>query len=426
MKTHIQTALAVMAVIAVSGCGYLSDPTAPPKNLTLVPQDVVRDVSRGDAPFAYETYVSVGLDLTVTVLESEGERVPGDDTLVIVTVTDPEGNKLYTGKAANDGSVDAHFGVTTNTESVTLTLSGPGLETRKVTVQAPPELSTIRREMQIVAGGLGIAVSGSEDRDGDGVPDLYDAYPDDPTIAFEVPFPGDGAKVFTVAYEDNFPNLGDGDYNDFVADYFVKASFGRNGILVRLEGEATARAKVAGYDHEFGLVFRIPGFEGTVWTTLDGVERVSDVEVGELVRIPLFPSTAAATSGGTTSVATFDVLFSNERGSTATIEDLPPAPFDPYLYIKNTGYDVHLIDRPPLPESKITWDEAFRDAAGFPRGLLVPSSFSPPKEVTSILDAYPEFQPWVDAEGGNDADGNPTSDWYLYPNPELVMSLGSP
>lgn len=423
MKTYLYAAVATIAAITLAGCGYLSDPTGTTEGTTLVPQDVVRDVSRGDAPFAFESYVPVGLDLEVSILDGDGERPPGDENLVIVTVTDPEGNELYAGKAAKDGTVSAHFGVTTNTKRVTLRLAGPGLETRRVTVQEPAELEAIRRQMQMVVGGLGIALSGLEDRDGDGVPDVYDAYPDDPNIAFEVPFPGDGAKVFTVAYEDNFPSLGDGDYNDFVADYSISARTMGEYLFI-LSGVATARAKVAGYDHEFGMMFRIPGAVGNLSTTLNGSVVLNNIEVGSEIRIPLFPSTGEATSGGT-STATFTIVFDIKSG--VPLSALPSAPFDPYLYIKNTGYDVHLIDRPPLPGSKITWDENFRDAAGFPRGLLVPSSFSPPKEVTSILDAYPKFQAWVDAEGGDDADGNPTSDWYFFPNPDLVMDIsGTP
>ena len=51
------------------------------------------------------------------------------------------------------------------------------------------------------------------DCDVDLIPDIYDAYPNDPTIGFETTFAGDGAEAFTVAFEDNFPNLGGGDYN---------------------------------------------------------------------------------------------------------------------------------------------------------------------------------------------------------------------
>ncbi len=396
-------------------------------DMQLEPTDVVADVVRASGAFAFETYVSVDLDISVEVIEGSHVRDVETDDVIALLVTDSEGNALYTGMIGADGGNRGFFGVSTALSSVTLRLEGPGLVAREVEIEEPATLESITRSMQIVrAQGVTALIAGTVDSDGDGVPDVYDAFPNDDTIAFEIDFPADGSKVFTVAFEDNFPSLGDGDYNDFVVNYnltITPVDLGPDtGTFVALiEGNATARAKVAGYDHEFGLMFRLPNFEGSLFTTLDGVDQIQGQVVGDEVRVPLFPSTTDATNNGAqTAQATFSIVATS---LTLSLSDFPAAPFDPYLYIKNTGYDVHLIDQPPLPGSRLPDTETYRDGNGFPRVLLVPGNFAPPKEVTSILDAYPRFQDWVDAAGGLDEDGFPTADWYFFPVDDLVMPI---
>lgn len=432
MKKRTVVAVAVLSAavfLILSGCinpFKTSEPVASEDSSIdisqpLEPSDTVYDVVRTSDKFAFETYLSVGLDLGLQVIDGDIVVSPSADDTIVVLITDPDGNNLYTNQVDDYGSLEGFFGVATAVPYVTLSLEGPGFAPRTVTIEAPAGLESVSRTMQIVRDtGVSALVAGTEDTDGDGVPDVYDAYPDDETIAFEIEFPGEGAEVFTVAFEDNFPSLGDGDYNDFVATYDVSVRGLSDKILI-LSGNATALAKVAGYNHEFGLMFRIPGATGTLSTTLNGVTVLNGEPIDGDIRVPLFPSTAEATSGGQQSEATFTVIFDLDPGVSLT--SVPGAPFDPYLYIINTDYDVHLIDQSPLPDSRVDEDEDYRDGAGFPRALLVPSNFRPPQELTSILDAYPGFQQWVDLEGGLDADETPTSDWYFYPNEDLVMDI---
>jgi LruC domain-containing protein len=98
-------------------------------------------------------------------------------------------------------------------------------------------------------------------------------------------------------------------------------------------------------------------------------------------------------------------------------------PFDPYLYIHNTDYDVHLIDKPELDPTNNppeTFDWGFRDPAGYPRALLVPTDWGHPRETLHIEEAYPDFQAWRESEGEE------ATDWYLNPNPDQVVYPPSP
>lgn len=430
LSATLRATVATLLVVAITACQLATlpdgsavtaagDPSLGP--VAELPDDQIGDVSRGGV-FAFESYVSVALEIDIELVaatELAGTELA--ETEIIATVTNPSGDVLVRASAV-EGAVNAAFGVTTATPYVTLTLAGVGVHERSVVIEEPAQYTSISRTMALSQlSAVASRAQGLIDSDGDGIPDIYDAYPDDPTIAFETSFPGDGAEFFTVAFEDNFPNLGDGDYNDFVVDYEVRVSEFRNSVL-RIEGSATARAKVAGYDHEFGLMLRMPGFSGVLLTTLNGETVLNAEPIENELRIPLFPSTTEATQNGDTpATATFQVDVVGTP--TFSMDDFPAAPFDPYLFIKNTGYDVHLIGESPLPGSRIDPSEDFRDAAGFPRALLVPGAFAPPKEVTSILDAYPRFGVWVENEGAPEEDGTPTSDWYLYPNESLVMQI---
>ena len=97
-------------------------------------------------------------------------------------------------------------------------------------------------------------------------------------------------------------------------------------------------------------------------------------------------------------------------------------PYNPYLYVHNTGHDVHLIDEEPLADSINKEDEfgnpeTFRDADGFPWGLLVPPGPSeedgwvPPLETQRIEVPYPRFTRW------RESGGELSPDWYLHSEP---------
>ena len=94
------------------------------------------------------------------------------------------------------------------------------------------------------------------------------------------------------------------------------------------------------------------------------------------------------------------------------------APYDPYLKVKRRRkslYDIHLAGKEPLPNSQNPKrDNGFRDANGYPWGLLVPDDWLPPMEKRHIQTAYLNFSPWRESRGRED------TDWYLHPEPGQV------
>jgi LruC domain-containing protein len=324
--------------------------------------------------------------------------------------------------------------------SVELVFGGTYVQERVISIEDPADLDTISRVIYLEyapPAASARSASGTTDSDGDGIPDVYDAEPSNPDVDFVTSYPADGS--FTVAFEDNYPNLGDGDFNDFVVSYNLDIRE-RGGNLAGISGSATARARAAGYDHEFGILIHIPGFSGKItsyYETPAGVQIVQQqVATGEDVRIVVFPNTKQAFDRPTDRVtadngypdktdsvgyrSTFFV--SVDPGVEVSVDDVQAAPFNPYLLAHPTGYDAHLIGQRPLPpptaeepdRNTIPSDEDFRDGNGYPWALLVPADVAHPVEgldvpsgTPIISAAYPRFDSWVSSLGDTDRD------WYV-------------
>ncbi len=439
MKYPKVVVLVTIMSAVLLGCGQLipnydSSPT-PPSTLS---------TSGRSGDFAFESLFAVSLSVDLALFDYDGMEIETDSTPAIVSVTSG-GSNVYRGAATAEHGMETTLQVPADWQKLTITVDKAGFESQRFVVDDPAGLSTINIRANMVRGGISTQLSGEQDTDLDGIPDIYDAAPDDADYAFSLTVPTDG--YITVAYEDNFPHIGDGDYNDFVAGYSATAHANGSGVT-SLEIDVNARARVAGYDHEFGFLVKMPGLRGTlkveitdpvsgtVTTAIDGAV-ISDPS-GEGVRIPVFTSTKDAftkTGPAPGGLDNGDPDYLNSVGHEANIRiyqiraidsrnppdpwmvELPP--FDPYL-IPQTGYDVHLIGKPALDGSKnyevplAEWED-FRDPAGFPRALLVPTDWGHPAETLHIEEAYPDFRTWRESEGDQ------KSDWYLRPEPGLVV-----
>jgi LruC domain-containing protein len=68
-------------------------------------------------------------------------------------------------------------------------------------------------------------------------------------------YPSEG-KFGTLCFEDIWPNTGDYDFNDFVIDYNVKATFDDNGLVTQINMHLFLRAAGANFNNGFGISFR--------------------------------------------------------------------------------------------------------------------------------------------------------------------------
>lgn len=273
------------------------------------------------------------------------------------------------------------------------------------------------------------------DPDGDGVVGVADHYPLDPERATVHSHPSFGFGV--LGFEDNYPHLGDGDYNDAVVAYRYDVVRDAAGRVKDVLGTFHLLARGAGYDHRFGVHFpALPdGITGSLelerFLSNDEGEHLTyvDHDLGELLgkhqrRVTVIPSTKQALPpsgyGNWTNTVTGEVerpAASSRFRLTfdAALEDsaLGVAPFDAWFGVLHGGalYDVHVAgqsgfaDRPAeLPEE--SGPGAFLDDEGYPWILDVPYDWRFPREQVLIDQAFADFATW------RGSGGVLAADWY--------------
>lgn len=250
----------------------------------------------------------------------------------------------------------------------------------------------------------------------------------------------------TLAYEDLYPNIGDGDYNDMVVRYHVAENYNAQQQLesVRLQFEPLARG--AGYNHSFNI-------------SLDGVinnsNNITTVTNPAFVGDALISVTYSNSEGGSHTYKNIDKeddisIFHNTRSTlagfanvyadqewidakfTTTVDITLANPelntysqrgddsllwYRPFLSVNNTNQDIDLVD--------INQADGMIDDSGDPFGLLIPYTFEWPLERVNIKDAYPlfaEYTAWLNGDSATLSEQ--AEQWYRYPaSSGLIINL---
>jgi LruC domain-containing protein len=276
------------------------------------------------------------------------------------------------------------------------------------------------------------------DPDGDGVKGVNDSFPNDADRATIERIPSTGHTV--IAFEDQYPSIGDADFNDAVIAYVFELSKDANGNVKDILATFSLVARGAAYDHAFGL--HIPGLPATATGTVDvqrfvsdssnpvdlqqrtvqaliaaGTRRIEDIIGSSTVLLP-------PPSGQTFTNTLFDPVSANAGLTRVRITfdvAVPPTllgapPYDPFLFVDNPTYpntrvDIHLAGKPSFADRPAylpleSGSGAFLDGNGFPWAIEVPNSWRYPMETVSIESAYPDFSTWRTSLGIDNLD------WY--------------
>lgn len=275
-------------------------------------------------------------------------------------------------------------------------------------------------------------VSRPQDTDKDGVPDAYDEYPTDPTLAYNSYYPGKNIYG-TIAFEDLWPATGDYDFNDLVVDLSIHQALNAANKVVYMEPNFRLRAIGASYHNGFALslgcspssVTSVTGqhLTGNVFATAP-----SGVETGvSHAVIPVFTDGYAIfgnkpytnTVPGQPAMAP---VAMNIRVNFATPLDqsaLGSAPYDPFMVIAGErAREVHLVNKAPTAKANQSLFATESDASnpskgiyyiskdGHPWAISLPVSFAYPIEKNSISQAYRHFDTW------DTSSGTTYKDWY--------------
>ena len=262
-----------------------------------------------------------------------------------------------------------------------LRIHKPGYQSREVEIENLIDYARIDRVMPIASLQQAEPTDPDTiDSDGDTIPNIYDAFPNDPNRAFQRSLTDD--DFLTVAFNDNYPETDDADYNDYVVRYQVIEARNAQNQIVELYGVVEPVYMKTILRHSFGIYIRFPLNQGELTITNTNYEgqfsRIRTRRVANAADIVVYPNTEKSISfvlpEGTEGKRAHSynyAYFFQRRFSNAQMyghrsyfslrfdapvdpDEIDSSPYDPYL--KRANYDIHLAgkidiykDEPRLP-----------------------------------------------------------------------------
>jgi LruC domain-containing protein/uncharacterized repeat protein (TIGR01451 family)/fimbrial isopeptide formation D2 family protein len=243
-----------------------------------------------------------------------------------------------------------------------------------------------------------------------------------------------GNTFYFIAYEDMYPSLGDYDFNDAVVAYQVQLGLNSNNQVVKIVGSAYLMAKGAAYSHDWHLRISLPG---TVKTAVYCTTSLSTTPQTDFACNGANPPVASGTADVVVFADTGKIfpnqftdyrkVFSNTlygaaylKGPKSTFAislnqpvdpaNIGTAPFDPYLYVRDTKQTVQLLQVNP----------AIKDVNGYPYAMLMPTGWNWPYERTDIRTVYAKFNDFTATQGAGSVD------WYNSPVKNMFFPSPKP
>ncbi len=295
-----------------------------------------------------------------------------------------EEGDITTAISAENGSVAFKTTLSNAISMVSLIIEHPGCVTKTVEIENVQNLAQVIRSIFLE---LRAEMKAKPDRDKDGVPDDIDEFPEDPALI------GSTSGEYTIAYEDNWPNKGDADFNDLVVRLNIKEYIDNHNMISKID--ITARLLAAG-----------AGYKNQLWISVLGKEY-------QLIFNPKQDLNGKQNTGKK------DTYVQGPEHKITIVLDPPVArdqmdamPYDPY--IKSNGNDKNQVH---LSFVKTKFKDKVLDSDNFPWAVLVPADWAWPYESTSIFKAYPEFEKWYKSQGAE------YKDWYLHPVQEYIFKM---
>ena len=279
------------------------------------------------------------------------------------------------------------------------------------------------------------AVKKAIDSDGDGVYDYDDEFPLDPTKSASSYSPSTTTSG-SLCFEDNWPNMGDYDFNDMVVDYQYTYYTNGSNELTELKAVYTLRAIGASMHNGFGVEFGIDPSavksvyggkytESYVSLAANGTEQntskasiiVFDDAHKQLRKGP--NSIYANTDNPNALVNPEEFTVTIKFNSGVNPADLGKAPYNCFVVVNgNRGREVHMVDNTPTDladeglfgtgadASEPAVRRYYQNKDNMPWVLHTPISLVYPKEKQNIIEGYPYFKEWAKSEGRT------YGDWY--------------
>ncbi|AJR06322.1 hypothetical protein H744_1c1299 [Photobacterium gaetbulicola Gung47] len=245
-------------------------------------------------------------------------------------------------------------------------------------------------------------------------------------------------EYYVAAYEDNYPVKSDYDFNDLVVGYRV--GYGMTGQQVTsliVYGYMIARG--SGYTHDWHLHIGLPDAASGTGTLNLFKPDSAEQESGYPQTFSLTGSFDKRLLQGTKSLMRspssefanteididlikghkFSVAFDFDTPIEISSISLPP--YDPYLYVQNTGYEIHLPEYASRLGSSVNNAEAiggFKNEQGYPFAIIIPEDWEPPLEREDLGGVYTTFLEFVTSNGEQE------DAWYNAPAQDKIKQIG--
>lgn len=277
---------------------------------------------------------------------------------------------------------------------------------------------------------------GTLDTDGDGINDILDEYPDDPDRAYNSFYPS-SITYGTFAFEDNWPDYGDYDFNDLVVDYQFKHVQNSNNLIVDMEPTFKIRAIGAMFRNGFGFstnllptdVSSATGAllnEGYVTNNANGTESgqtnavfVVLENVFDLFNTYGYVNTEEGEIYHTPQDITMSITFTSPK----SYADIGTAPYNPFLIVaKDREREIHLPGYQPTDlanaalfgslddNTNVGTGVYYKSKTSLPWAIHLPETFAYPREHMDIRQGHLKFTDWATSSGASFAD------WYRSEN----------
>lgn len=281
-----------------------------------------------------------------------------------------------------------------------------------------------------------VAMPAQNDSDADGIEDQLDEFPNNFKRAYSSYFPSSDSFV-TLAYEDNWPKVGDYDFNDLVIKERIQFTYNSDAEISGfiMHGYIMAR----GASNKNGFALRLtdiaPANIGDSTLTIQGQTYTKTAEQFQTdAVIQLWADSHQFTTTNETGQCSHfntnkdcnyyaPVAFTLDVEFNDAVNNLTHSMFDFFIFRTNDrSHEIHfagyeptdLFDQGRFGRFDDTSDPAtgryFKNENNLPWGMKISDDWNYPREYIDILWAYPDFEAWVESSGDNAADWYKTSD----------------